>query len=73
MQRIHDRGCIRSIEFPQDSRTLAHMIDKGWIEISGEGRDRAFRITERGIAAKKARISSKRQGFGRPPVKAARP
>ena len=66
MQRMHDRGSIKAIEVPWGSRTLAVLIEKGWVESCGDGRDKVFRITEQGIVAKKARIPSRRKGLDAP-------
>jgi hypothetical protein len=70
MQRMHDRGRIKSVELPAASRTIKILLERGWIESSGEGKDQVYMITEKGVAAKKARIPPKRDGYGRPRLRA---
>jgi hypothetical protein len=52
MQQMRDAGWVKASAMPSSPITLNGMIDKGWIERRGEGRDLSYRITETGLAAK---------------------
>jgi hypothetical protein len=40
---------------------VKHLLERRWIECQGTGRDMSFRITEEGLAAKKAPIPDGRK------------
>jgi hypothetical protein len=56
MQRLRGRGWVNAIELPENFVTLQRLLEKRWIESQGKGRDAAYRITEEGMAAKKALV-----------------
>ena len=52
LQELHAVGELRAARIPASKRTIAKMIEKGWIEYVGL----AYRITPVGEAAMKAKI-----------------
>jgi hypothetical protein len=56
MQQLRGRDWVKAFEFPESWRTIGHLLDKRWIESRGAGRELSFRITEEGLAAKKAPV-----------------
>ncbi len=60
MQRILDQGSVRGFELSEHPRTIKILLEKGWIESSGGGRDRIYRVTEEGLSAKRALIPMRR-------------
>ena len=56
MQWLRGRGWVNAIELPENSVTLQRLLEKCWIESQGQGRDAAYRLTEKGMAAKKAAV-----------------
>jgi hypothetical protein len=56
MQQLRGRGWVSAIELPENPITLQRLFEKSWIESQGKGRDLAYRITEEGMAAKKAPV-----------------
>jgi hypothetical protein len=56
MQQLRGRGWVNAVELPQSRVTLNRLLEKRWLECQGTGRDLAYRITEVGMAAKKALV-----------------
>jgi len=56
MQHLRDRGWVNAVELPESRITLQRLLEKRWVESRGTGRDLAYRITEAGMAAKKALV-----------------
>jgi hypothetical protein len=56
MQQLRDRGWVNAVELPDSRITLLRLLEKHWIESRETGRGLAYRITEEGMAAKKAPI-----------------
>jgi hypothetical protein len=58
MQYLRAGGWVKAIAIPIGGPVLiAKLLKKGWIEKSGGGRDLHYRITDKGLAAKKLPIS----------------
>jgi hypothetical protein len=56
MQQLRGRGWVKAIELPENPITLQRLLEKRWIESQGMERDIAYRITDEGMAAKKAPV-----------------
>ena len=57
MQHLRGGGWVKAIMIPTGGPILiAKLFNKGWIEKRGDGRELAYRITEEGLAAKKAPV-----------------
>jgi len=56
MQLLRGRGWVKAVELPAGRITVERLIERGWIESQGVGRDLVYRMTEEGLAAKKAPI-----------------
>jgi hypothetical protein len=56
MQRLWGRGWVKAAQLPDAAATLKRLLEKRWVESQGVGRDVSYRITEEGLAAKKALI-----------------
>jgi hypothetical protein len=56
MQRLRGRGWVRAFELPTARASIQALLQKRWIECEGTGKTLAFRLTEDGLAAKKAPI-----------------
>jgi DNA-binding PadR family transcriptional regulator len=56
MQRLRGNGWIKASMIPDSPKTLQRLLAKGWIETQGVGTELTFRITEKGLAAKKMPI-----------------
>ena len=56
MQQLRGRGWVEAIELPENPITLQRLLEKRWIESQGMERDIAYRITDEGMAAKKAPV-----------------
>ena len=52
MQPLRGAGWVKASALPPNIKTLEGMLQKGWIEKRGEGKDLSYRITETGLAAK---------------------
>jgi hypothetical protein len=61
MQQLRGRSWVKAFELPEGWRTIGHLLDKRWIESRGAGRELAYRITEEGLAAKKAPVPQPRR------------
>jgi hypothetical protein len=46
----------KAIMLPSSPKVIANLVDKGWIERGGTDAEIAYRITEKGLAAKKAPV-----------------
>jgi chromosome segregation and condensation protein ScpB len=56
MQRLRGRGWVKARELPENPVTMQRLLERRWIESQGTGRDIAYRLTEEGMAAKKAPV-----------------
>jgi hypothetical protein len=56
MQRLRGRSWVRALELPESPQTMDRLLEKRWIESMDEGRKLSFRLTEEGLAAKKAPV-----------------
>jgi hypothetical protein len=56
LQQLRGRGWVRAFHLPPAGRTVEGLLKKGWIESQGSGDRTAYRITEEGLAAKRAPI-----------------
>jgi hypothetical protein len=56
MQQLRDRGWVKGLALPPAPRIVGGLLEKGWIEERGVGKDLEYRITADGIAAKKAPV-----------------
>lgn len=56
MQQLRGRGWVNAVELPESRGTLRRLLEKRWVESQGKGKDLAYRITEEGMAAKKALV-----------------
>jgi hypothetical protein len=57
MQHLRAGGWVKAIMIPRGGPILIEkLLNKGWIEKCGDGRELAYRITEEGLAAKKAPV-----------------
>jgi hypothetical protein len=61
MQRLRGRSWVKAFELPDAQKILKHLLEKRWVESQGAGKDLSFRITEAGLAAKKAPIPLRRK------------
>jgi hypothetical protein len=67
MQQLRGRGWVKASDLPAAPIITKRLIERLWIECQGTGRDLSYRITEQGLAAKKAPIPDgrrKRRGDG---------
>jgi len=53
MQRLRGNGWVKAFMLPDRSKTIEGLLAKGWIEGQGLGHERAYRLTDAGLAAKK--------------------
>jgi hypothetical protein len=61
MQQLRGRGWVRAIELPAASVIVKRLLERCWIESQGTDGSISFRITEEGLAAKKAPIPDGRK------------
>jgi hypothetical protein len=54
MQRLRGRGWVKAAELSSAPTTVKRLIEKQWIESAGAGMNLVFKITEEGMAAKRA-------------------
>jgi hypothetical protein len=47
---------VKAIMLPPSPALIANLLDKGWTKRQGAGGELAYRITENGLAAKKAPV-----------------
>lgn len=56
LQYLRGAGWVKAFMLPPTPKVTANMLKKGWIEQTGIGAELAYRISEKGLAAKKARV-----------------
>jgi hypothetical protein len=56
MQRLRGRGWVNAVELSSSPTVVKRLLERQWIEREGTGLDTTFRLTEEGLAAKKAPI-----------------
>jgi hypothetical protein len=56
MQRLRGRGWVSAVELSSAPTTAKRLLERNWVEREGTGKDTMFRLTEEGLAAKKAPI-----------------
>jgi hypothetical protein len=56
MQRLRGRSWVKAVAIPDSPIIIQRLLSRGWIESQGSGRELAYRITEIGLAAKKAPV-----------------
>jgi len=56
MQQLRGRGWVNAVELPEAPVTVKHLLEKQWIESRDSGRELAYRITQEGMAAKRALV-----------------
>ena len=56
MQILRDRDWVKAIELPEAPAILKRLLERCWIERQGNGRNLAYRITAKGMAAKTAPV-----------------
>jgi hypothetical protein len=56
MQHLRDSGWVKAGTLPHWPRITANLLDRGWIEQQVQSGERFFRITEKGLEAKRAPI-----------------
>ena len=56
LQELRGGGWIKAGMFPPGSVVILNLLNKGWIERQGSEAELIYRITEKGLAAKKAPI-----------------
>jgi hypothetical protein len=62
LQRLRGNGWVRAFVLSASPKMIQILLTKGWIEGQGSGNELAYRITETGLAAKKAPVK-----IGSPP------
>jgi hypothetical protein len=56
MQYLRARAWVSAASLPSSPKVFKGLIDKAWIEARGQGPDLCYRITDKGLAAKKVPI-----------------
>jgi hypothetical protein len=56
MQYLRGGGWVSAILLPAGTKVFEGLLKKGWIEKRGLANDVSYRITEKGLAAKKATV-----------------
>jgi hypothetical protein len=56
MQHLRSGGWQKAAALPSSPKLIGGLLNKGWIERRGTGKDLAYRITDKGLAAKKAPV-----------------
>jgi hypothetical protein len=56
LQYLRGAGWVKVFMLPPSAKVIANMLEKGWIEQTGTGAELAYRITQKGLAAKKALV-----------------
>ena len=56
MQRLRGKGWVKALMIPGTSKMIQRLLAKGWIERQGSGNELQYRITDAGLAAKKAPV-----------------
>jgi hypothetical protein len=60
MQRLRGRGWVSAAELSSAPTVAKRLLERRWIEAEGSGRAMAFRLTDEGLAAKRAPIPLQR-------------
>jgi hypothetical protein len=60
MQRLRGRGWVSAVELSSNPTVVKRLLERQWIEGEGAGLATTFRLTEEGLAAKKAPIPVRR-------------
>jgi hypothetical protein len=56
MQQLRGRGWVKATELQPARSSIQSLLQKRWIESEGAGNSLTFKLTEEGLAAKKAPI-----------------
>ena len=56
MQLLRGAGWVQAIALPSSPRTIAKLVNKGWIEKRDTSSGPVYRLTEAGLQAKKAPV-----------------
>jgi hypothetical protein len=56
MQRLRGCGWVKAIDLPEAPIITKRLLERRWIEYDGMGRNMLVRITDEGMAAKRAPI-----------------
>jgi hypothetical protein len=56
MQHLRAGGWLKAATLPSSPKLIERLLNKAWIERCGTGKDLAYRITDKGLAAKKAPV-----------------
>lgn len=56
MEYLRAGGWVKAFSLPSSPRVIAGLLHKGWIEQQGSGRERCYRLTEKGLEAKKTPV-----------------
>jgi len=54
MQHLRGAGWVKAATLPDNPKTIANLISKGWVERAEDGA--AYRLTALGLEAKKAPV-----------------
>ncbi len=65
MQYLRGAGWIRARALPASARLVENLLSKGWIEQQKQGpkNETYFRLTEKGLEAKKSPVPTGRAGL----------
>jgi hypothetical protein len=53
MQHLRGAGWVKANALPDSPAVIAKLLQNGWVEEHGMGHDRSYRLTDKGLAAKK--------------------
>jgi len=53
MQHLRNAGWVKATGLPDNPRTIANLVAKGWVECQRTASGPAYRLTELGLMAKK--------------------
>lgn len=56
MQYLYGREWVKATTLPSSAKTFSNLLSNGWLEQRGSGNELAYRITEMGLRAMKARV-----------------
>jgi hypothetical protein len=56
MQHLRGGGWVKASVAPAGAKLIENLLAKGWIERRGLGNELSYRITDEGLAAKKAQV-----------------
>lgn len=60
MQYLRGSGWVKASMTPGGAMLIENLLNKGWIERHGVANDLSYRITDKGLAAKKMRVRTYR-------------